>query len=101
MNMRVGPIVKGSLTYIPGLKDVLLKKDTGGTNSARYCYDVWLKHLTMLGANGMESIPNTLAELGPGDSIGIGQGTRGWIRTDNPAKKKIYHPRKTRGQAIG
>jgi len=72
MNMRVGPIVKGSLTYIPGLKDVLLKKDTGGTNSARYCYDVWLKHLTMLGANGMESIPNTLAELGPGDSIGIG-----------------------------
>ncbi len=72
MNMRMGPIVKGSLTYIPGLKDVLLKKDTGGTNSARYCYDVWLKHLTMLRANGMESIPHTLAELGPGDSIGIG-----------------------------
>lgn len=31
-----------------------------------------MKHLTMLWANGMRTIPNTLAELGPGDSIGIG-----------------------------
>jgi len=72
MNIRIGPLIKGTLTYIPGLGGVLLRKHTGGTNSARYCYDVWLKHLTMLGANGMESIPRTLAELGPGDSIGIG-----------------------------
>lgn len=72
MNMRIGPIVKGTLTYVPGLGRAVLRKNTGGTNSARYCYDVWLKHLTMLGANGMESIPTTLAELGPGDSMGIG-----------------------------
>jgi len=72
MNMRIGPIVKGSLTYIPGVKRVFLKRDTGGTNSAKYCYDVWLKHLTMLWESGMHSIPNSLAELGPGDSMGIG-----------------------------
>ena len=31
-----------------------------------------MKHLTMLWENGMQSMPHTLAELGPGDSIGIG-----------------------------
>lgn len=72
MNTRMGPILKGSLSFIPGVKQVFLKKNTGGTNSAKYCYDVWLKHLTMLWENGMRSIPATLAELGPGDSLGIG-----------------------------
>jgi len=72
MNVRIGPIVKGSLTYIPGVTRWFTRKDTGGTNSAQYCYGVWLKHLTMLWESGMHSIPTTLAELGPGDSMGIG-----------------------------
>jgi hypothetical protein len=66
------PVVKGLLTFIPGISSVLPKRRAGGTYSAPYCYGVWLKHLTMLWASGVRSIPNTLAELGPGDSIGIG-----------------------------
>ena len=45
---------------------------TGGTISARYCYSVWLRHLTHLYKCGMNKIPNSIAELGPGDSVGIG-----------------------------
>jgi hypothetical protein len=70
--LNIRPIVKGILTFIPGLQKILPQGTTGGTNSAAYCYGVWLKHLTLLWENGLSSIPNTLAELGPGDSIGIG-----------------------------
>ena len=44
----------------------------GGTDSARYCYTIWLRHLSILYKNGFTKIPNTIAELGPGNSIGTG-----------------------------
>ena len=47
-------------------------KRTGGTDSARYCYSTWLRHLVMGAKAGLETNPDSLAELGPGDSIGIG-----------------------------
>jgi hypothetical protein len=70
--MRIRTAVKGLLTFVPGMQRVLTERGTRGTNSASYCYGVWLKHLTLLWENGMRSIPNTLAELGPGDSLGVG-----------------------------
>jgi SAM-dependent methyltransferase len=45
---------------------------THGTNEARYCYSVWLRHLLNAAANGLDTDPKAAAELGPGDSIGIG-----------------------------
>ena len=65
-------VIRGFLSFIPGSQKILPVRGTGGTNSAYYCYGVWLKHITLLWENGMRSIPNTLAELGPGDSLGIG-----------------------------
>ena len=70
--MHLKDIAKGLFSYLPGGASYLSRMGTGGTNSAVYCYGVWLKHLTMLWANGMRSLPKTLAELGPGDSIGTG-----------------------------
>ena len=66
-------IIRGFLGYIPGLLDFLKeRKERTGTISARYCYSVWLRHLVLLEQNGMKTIPKTIAEIGPGASLGIG-----------------------------
>lgn len=70
--MVIKPVVKGLLTFIPGVPAVLPKGRTGGTNRASYCLEAWLKHLGLLRAAGMRGMPRALAELGPGDSIGLG-----------------------------
>jgi methyltransferase family protein len=70
--MWIRTAVKGLLTFVPGMQRVLTARGTGGSNSASYCYGVWLKHLTLLWEKGMRSIPRTFAELGPGDSLGVG-----------------------------
>ena len=45
---------------------------TGGTDSAGYCYSVWLRHLITLHMYGFQVKGARIGELGPGDSIGIG-----------------------------
>lgn len=64
-------IVKGFLTFIPGWQWIR-RKEGGGASSARYCYSVWLRHRTLAARCGFTSQPKTVAELGPGDSIGTG-----------------------------
>lgn len=67
---KIKPLIKGAITLLPGVK-ILIQKKTGGTIDSRYCYSVWLRHLTKLQDVG-GGIPDTVAELGPGDSLGIG-----------------------------
>jgi len=50
----------------------LVSRGTGGTDIPANCYEVWLKHLTLLWESQLQAIPNTVAELGPGDSLGVG-----------------------------
>jgi hypothetical protein len=69
--MRVKPLLFGLATFMPGAY-ALLSKPTGGTDSPRYCYTVWLRHLITARAAGLASPPATVVELGPGDSIGVG-----------------------------
>jgi SAM-dependent methyltransferase len=68
----VKQVIKGIATFIPGAYDTFSPKRTGGTESARYSYSVWLRHLVMAQKNGLSEDPKIVAELGPGDSIGIG-----------------------------
>ena len=66
-------IIKGMLTSVPVLDAWRLKRAaTGGSNSARYCYAVWLRHLVVLDRHGFSAKAAVVGELGPGDSIGTG-----------------------------
>ncbi len=64
-------VLKGIATYIPGLYHPG-RGATGGTVCARYCYSVWMRHLCMAHRNGMSTDFQAVAELGPGDSLGLG-----------------------------
>lgn len=61
----------GMLCYIPGIRNIIMK-GTGGSNSSRYCYSVFLRHLVCAYQNGLSEFPQKIGELGPGDSLGIG-----------------------------
>ncbi|MDD4953250.1 MAG: hypothetical protein PHV85_11955 [Desulfovibrionaceae bacterium] len=70
MIVRPRALVAGLRSYSPlfGVRD----RGTGGTDSARYCYSVWLRHLVFARDHGLRLRPGALVELGPGDSLGIG-----------------------------
>lgn len=67
--MRIRPILRGIKSYLPFAS---FPSGTGGTISARYCYSVWLRHQLVLFHNNLDPYPQVIAELGPGDSLGIG-----------------------------
>src|SRR5450432_4034075 len=72
--MKFGVLARGLATYVPGMATLHRHVTrTGGSDSARYCYSVWLRHLVLSYQNGLcTRPPSRVAELGPGDSIGIG-----------------------------
>lgn len=64
-------MLEGAISLLPGGKR-LFGKGTRGTDSARYCYSVWLRHLIKTQTYRSSSLSGTVVELGPGDSLGIG-----------------------------
>ncbi len=64
-------LLTGIATYVPGVEQ-LSERATGGTNSAAYCYQIWLRHLILAGSVGLPTNPRCVAEVGPGDSLGTG-----------------------------
>ena len=73
--LRLRPLLYGlATTLVPGVAR-LRRKGLGGGDSARYCYSVWLRHLVMAKRQGLNTRPQVVAELGPGDSLGVGLAT--------------------------
>ncbi len=71
MQVKPSKLVKGILTFVPGVAALTCRR-SGGTVSARYCYAVWLRHLVSMRNSGLPTRFRAVAELGPGDSLGIG-----------------------------
>jgi SAM-dependent methyltransferase len=69
--LRLRPFIAGIATFVPGLAARSWSR-TGGSNSARYCYSVWLRHLVNMRDRGVPIRFDSFAELGPGDSLGTG-----------------------------
>lgn len=75
MQARPKAVLKGVLSRMPILNR-LACRTSGGTVSARYCYSVWLRHLVKGYESGLiGGRLNRVAELGPGDSFGVGLGS--------------------------
>lgn len=70
--MRLKPLLKGILTLIPWVRHLLPRGHAGPHTSAVHCYERWMKHLVLASRHGMRGVPVTVAELGPGDSLGVG-----------------------------
>lgn len=76
--MRLKSLLSGLVSWLPSGNDYLYrryeKNKVGvGTFSARYCYSVWLRHLVLAHQQGaINSVPETVGELGPGNSLGAG-----------------------------
>ena len=68
---KIVPVISGALKRFKVFRRLLPKK-TGGSINSRYCYSVWLRHLSNLIQYNNNEIPQHVAELGPGDSLGIG-----------------------------
>lgn len=64
-------IIEGGISLLPS-GNRLFNKGTRGTDSARYCYSVWMRHLVKTQAYRSSPFKGTVVELGPGDSLGIG-----------------------------
>jgi hypothetical protein len=74
MNVKTYPLLRGLLSYILPRK-IFERPGSGGTFSAEYCYSVWLRHLVELKKADLIKNVNeikSVAEIGPGDSLGIG-----------------------------
>lgn len=70
---KIPEMVKGGLTLLPVVNTWRQRRAaTGGTDSARYCYSVWFRHLLILTQHGFHLRGAHIGELGPGDSIGTG-----------------------------
>ena len=73
--MIIRPLITGILSLLPGsqIAHYLRAKKTINYADARYCYCVWLRHLAAAQESGLLStFPQTIAELGPGSSLGAG-----------------------------
>lgn len=92
---RAKAILEGALSLLPGgLR--LFRGGTRGSDSARYCYAVWLRHLVRTGADRTLPLDGTVVELGPGDSVGMGlaallSGARRYVAIDVVRHANVGH----------
>jgi methyltransferase family protein len=71
LQIKPRALAGGIASMLPGIR-AFTCRGSGGTCSSRYCYSVWLRHLVRAHESGLRTSFQSVAELGPGDSIGMG-----------------------------
>ena len=70
MEMRLKPFITGAASFVfPGL---LTTAHKAGSDNAEFCYSVFLRHYSYAAPYFGNPIPEIVAELGPGSSLGVG-----------------------------
>ena len=64
------PLLKGIGSFL--LPSLRTAHKPQGTVSAEHCYSIFLRHISLLNAVGVDRLPEVVAELGPGSSFGTG-----------------------------
>jgi SAM-dependent methyltransferase len=66
--------LEGLLSFIPGLKNIGLRGTVMSSHElpAKYYYSVWLRHIVTAYENKLNTKIDAVAELGPGDALGLG-----------------------------
>lgn len=87
--LRWQSVAKGLGTLVPAVAG-LANQAAGSPVGARYFYSVWLRHLTSVAAVRPGFSYEVVAELGPGDALGVGicallSGARRYIGLDRIA----------------
>lgn len=101
---KMKAIFEGGMSLLPGVKS-FFSKGTRGSDSARYCYSVWLRHLVSIHPHLPALLNGVVVELGPGDSLGIGlaallSGARRYVAVDVVRHAKIDHNLKVFGELV-
>ncbi len=71
MQLKAKSIAKGLVTRVPFLARYA-NSHAAAEVTSRYYYSVWLRHLKLAGRVCTDTVPQCVAELGPGDSLGMG-----------------------------
>jgi SAM-dependent methyltransferase len=87
--LRWQSVVKGVATRVPAVSR-FTNTAAGSPVGARYYYSVWLRHLVSIAQTRPHFSRDVVAELGPGDALGLGlcallSGTRRYIGLDRLA----------------
>jgi len=107
MDIRIKPLLYGIYSFLPFENYLRLKsKKSGGSDNADYCYSIWLRHVKKIQANTSNSCHfDSLLELGPGDSHGIGYcallcGAKKYYAVDAVASYDKFHNLKIFNQLV-
>lgn len=68
--IRLRATLAGLASALPGRR--FRTGDGYDEKTARYCYSVWLRHLVVARRSGVVPDIETVLEIGPGDSLGVG-----------------------------
>jgi hypothetical protein len=68
MTLRL--MLGGLKSYFPALHAA--HRGTPGRSTGAYCYSVWMRHLAIIAQEVPTFRPSMVAQIGPGDSLGVG-----------------------------